>query len=212
MRLIFISDTHNLHRHYGLDPWGSIPDGDFLIHCGDVTTHGTIEELNTFQTWFAKQPHFYKIWIAGNHDRCLDKPDKPDIWQSARLVYLQESATQLGGLTFWGSPYTPDHQDFAFQLHDQAESHWAKIPSAVDVLITHGPPFAILDKGHGQDHAGCPVLLRHAERVKPRVHAFGHLHESYGRQTEGSTLFINAAVHTWLWKSDTPRDPMIVDL
>ncbi len=214
MKLVFISDTHNLHRHYGLQPWGLLPDGDVLIHCGDVTTYGTGEEVQQFLYWVSNQPHKHKIWIAGNHDRCLDF----DSQYLGRLnpngiVYLQESGIEINGVKFWGSPYTPDHCDFAFQLHNQEEERWAKIPTDTDVLITHGPPFGILDVGHDLPHAGCDRLLNHVlDRVRPKVHAFGHIHEGYGCRLVGDTMFINASVHTWLWKQGERRDPICFEL
>lgn len=213
MKLLFISDTHNLHRHYGLEPWGKLPDSDVLIHCGDITTHGTEDEVETFLQWLCSQPHPYKIWIAGNHDRCLEGMNPYSRWpEFARwnIFYLNETGVNIEGISFWGSPYTPDHCDFAFQLHQTGKERWSKIPDGTDVLITHGPPFGILDIGHEMDHAGCPFLLEQVtERVEPRIHAFGHIHQCYGRYSDGWTDFINASVHTWLWKPNEVerRDP-----
>jgi predicted phosphodiesterase len=51
----------------------NIPNGDLIIHAGDVTEYGTEEELQDFILWFSKLPHKYKIFIAGNHDLCLQQ-------------------------------------------------------------------------------------------------------------------------------------------
>jgi Icc-related predicted phosphoesterase len=41
---------------------------------------------------------------------------------------------------------------------------------------------------------GCPVLLKElVERVKPKFHCCGHMHEDYGVKVLGNTVFINAA-------------------
>ncbi len=213
MRFVVISDTHNLHRHYGRAPFNQLPDGDVLIHCGDVTTHGTVEELEIFLSWFRSQSHGIKIWVAGNHDRCLEGVDVRQRWNVPNVIYLEQSGVVIGGLRVWGSPYTPDHCDFAFQLGNRATDYWEQIPLGTDVLITHGPPHGIQDQGHGEDHAGCPKLLKEVTgRVHPKYHLFGHLHESFGRCERDGTVFVNAAVHTWLWKQDRRRDPVVVEL
>lgn len=213
MRIVAISDTHNLHRHYGLEPWGNIPDGDLLIHCGDVTTHGREAEVEEFLGWFQRQPHRHKIWIAGNHDRCLEGVDVRRRWFRDGVIYLEDEEVEIQGLRIWGSPYTPDHHDFAFQLHDTGPERWRKIPEGIDVLITHGPPFGILDSVHGVHNAGCHDLTPEVLfRVLPQVHFFGHIHEGYGTKVDRGVKFVNAAVHTWLWKLGPRHDPQIVDV
>ena len=53
------------------------------------------------------------------------------------------------------------------------------IPHDTDVLITHGPPMAILDYAHGE-HVGCADLWKRVTDIAPKVHAFGHIHEGSG--------------------------------
>jgi len=68
------------------------------------------------------------------------------------------------------------------------------IPEVVDLLITHGPPkgFGSFTK-FGRD-IGCNVLLTHVQRVKPTIHLFGHVHDSYGIYADDYTTYINAAL------------------
>ena len=65
-----------------------------------------------------------------------------------------------------------------------------------DVLITHGPPFGVLDKTNILGpHLGCEELAKAVSRIKPRLHVFGHIHGGYGREAvKGGTAFVNAAV------------------
>ena len=60
MRLVCLSDTHNLHDDI------AIPDGDILIHAGDLTDTGLLKNVNTQLEILSKLPHKYKIFIAGN--------------------------------------------------------------------------------------------------------------------------------------------------
>ena len=68
LRLVILSDTHNQE---GKMP-ESVPDGDVLIHCGDLTNVGKAKELQMVNEWLGKLPHKTKIAIAGNHDVGLD--------------------------------------------------------------------------------------------------------------------------------------------
>ena len=55
---------------------------------------------------------------------------------------------------------------------------WSKIPDGIDILITHGPPLGHGDLCSSHQRAGCLDLLRDIqERVKPKYHVFGHIHE-----------------------------------
>jgi Icc-related predicted phosphoesterase len=48
------------------------------------------------------------------------------------------------------------------------------------VLVTHGPPWGILDTGYDGQHYGSRALARRVERGPPRLHLFGHIHQSFG--------------------------------
>src|SRR5262249_28918150 len=98
------------------------------------------------------------------------------------------------GLKIYGSPWTPLFCDWAFMLPDaDLASKWDKIPSGLDVLITHGPPFGILDWTNRKEHAGSATLINRVHEVKPRLHVFGHIHEAAGRTESNGTTFLNAS-------------------
>ena len=67
MRIVAISDTHNR-----LDKI-KIPEGDVLVHAGDLTNRGTLNELVRAATVLRALPHKRKVIIAGNHDHGLEK-------------------------------------------------------------------------------------------------------------------------------------------
>ena len=53
--------------------------------------------------------------------------------------------------------------------------------SAIDIMITHGPPQGILDLNYPRlENCGCEHLRRAVERCKPQLHCFGHIHEAWG--------------------------------
>lgn len=201
--IVFISDTHNRHGEI------TLPDGDILVHCGDLTGRGTLNEIRTFGEWMHEQKGFaHKIVIAGNHDWEFER--NPDAALSELLgigkvkhdiIYLRDSevAVEVRGRTLriYGSPWQPYFQDWAFNLlPDQLKEVWSKIPDGLDVLITHGPPLGVLDRIRGGEHVGCEYLLDEVLRAKPKIHAYGHIHESYGIRREVETVFVNASTCT----------------
>lgn len=76
---------------------------------------------------------------------------------------------------------------------NDSEKLWSTIPKNIDILITHGPPYKILDQTYNKIDAGCKGLLKMIETLKPQVHIFGHIHEAYGQKKVNETLFINAS-------------------
>ena len=201
MKIVCISDTHAHHELV----LGGIPDGDVLIHAGDLCGLPRMEDVESFLRWFGAQPHRHKIFIAGNHDgpfalmpalcrRALDS-------LCPAVHYLQDSSVEFEDVVFYGSPWQPAFGDWFFNLPRgrQLAERWAKIPLRTDVLITHGPPHGILDQCPGVpdrtriDHAGCEDMTRAIARVRPKLHVFGHIHEGYGRLDRDGTIYVNAS-------------------
>jgi len=192
MRLVLISDTHG-HRGIGL------PDGDVLVHAGDISSSGTLNQVRQFLEWFAAQPHRHKVFIAGNHDFLFEQsPDLAALLLAdfPGLTYLQDSGLEIDGIRFWGSPWQPAYNDWAFNLPrngDALRRAWDRIPAGTDVLITHGPAHGILDQVRQGPHLGCETLARRIAVASPRLHVFGHIHDAYGVAYSGVTVFANAS-------------------
>ena len=106
------------------------------------------------------------------------------------------TTTTVQPLRVYGSPWSPEYGNWAFtKPTNQMDPLWQAIPTETDILITHGPPFQRGDKVAGPTHVGCPFLLAHVqERIQPRLHIFGHIHEERGWMGyDGRTLFLNAS-------------------
>lgn len=191
MKLTFISDTHSLHDNLVIEP------GDILIHCGDFTNKGSLEDTANFACFMAKQNFKHKIVIAGNHDFCFEDDRKKDAEQYFTLnnvIYLNDSGIEIDGLKIWGSPVQPEFLNWAFNRErgDDIRKHWKLIPGNTDILLTHGPAFGILDRVLEGENVGCVDLLEKIKQIKPKIHAFGHIHESYGFSEKEGTVFVNA--------------------
>ncbi len=201
MNIVCISDTHGLHDQLEL------PSGDMLIHAGDISRRGTEYEVRQFLSWFEVQPFQYKIFIAGNHDFFFE--DYPILVKEMipeNVIYLENSAVEIEGIRFWGSPISPRFFDWAFNRDrgPKIRQYWEQIPDKTDILITHGPPLHHGDTIISGEQVGCKDLLEVINEKRPTYHLFGHIHEAYGITKNKHTTFINASVLNHKYKMTNP--------
>ncbi|KAF3767718.1 hypothetical protein M406DRAFT_345585 [Cryphonectria parasitica EP155] len=208
IRIVCLSDTHDL-----IVP--NVPDGDLLIHAGDLTNAGTVEDIQRQIDWLDSLPHRHKIVIAGNHDSWFDVRSRRPEDKTARrrvdfkrLHYLQNSSVSLDfadgrRLNIYGAADLPvcGGDEFAFQYPPQINPWAGRIPIDSDVLVTHTPP-----RWHRDLGLGCPGLLGEVWRVRPRLHVFGHVH--WGRGQE-SVYFDECQRAYETFMSTTPRGPLL---
>jgi predicted phosphohydrolase len=205
MRIIAVADTHTFHDD--LKVW---PPGDVFIHAGDLLRGGSLEQLRTVVPWLHSLPYRHKIVVAGNHDWCfVCEPEQAIALLGPDIIYLQDSGTTIEGVRFWGSPWQPAYNDWAFNLPrgPALAEKWGLIPEDTQVLITHGPPLGIGDNSGGMaGRQGCADLLSTVQRLRPVVHLFGHIHQDGGHWQLGETAFVN--VTTW----ECERGPTLIEL
>lgn len=242
MRIVMVSDTHVMHGQHKIP----IPDGDILIHAGDLTICGNYMETAEAGKWLSKLPHKHKIVIAGNHDFLFESDQRRgreaigDGFDGIR--YVQDQLIEIEGIKIFGSPWTPRFYDWAFQLDNHeattvrpdhvrtpwkdAAEHWQKIPVETQLLITHGPPYGILDnvrrrvvqiKPLGEkvreftDRAGCKELEKRIQQLPDlRLHVFGHIHPGHGVLQLEEVTFVNAATCDSVYIPN--QKPIVLDL
>ncbi len=211
MEITAISDLHGYYPE--------LEGGDLLIIAGDITARDKIPEWNEFFNWLDQQNYERKIMIAGNHDNfCKSWCTSDDsIYDSLlgrpSLTYLCDSGTEFEGLKIWGSPWSlkfeginPHCMAFTGTEEELAEK-FALIPDDIDILITHSPPYGILDKIKprirprfeymchvGSKSLGLEIGLR---KKPPKLWVWGHIHEAYGEDLvvrEKPCKMINASI------------------
>ena len=133
--------------------------------------------------------------IGGNHDFFVE--EHAELFRELlpeSITYLEDAGIIIDGIHLWGSPVLPDLINWAFGKTRGAamKAHWDLIPDNIDILITHTPPKGILDLTSAGKSIGCEDLRASVDKLQPRVHIFGHVHESYGQLQTEDTLFINA--------------------
>lgn len=211
-KIVAISDTHNQHKQIDL------PEGDILVHAGDICGHGNIWELESFCKWLKTQtPKFeHTLVVAGNHDKCLEGQTAylcENMIRETGATYLRDSGVNIEGLNFWGSPVTPYFFAWAFNIkRGKLHQHWDLIPDDTDVLITHGPPMGTLDlEPRGLTHVGCSELAARIENLKQlKLHIFGHLHLNHGVEVKNGVTYVNAATCTEEYKPT--NKPIVVEI
>ena len=187
-----ISDLH------GYRP--ALTGGDLLIIAGDLTARDEYVEYGVFFEWLESLDYKRKIIIAGNHDNKLNDDidlDFPDLG----IEYLQDSGTEFEGLKIWGTPHSlwfnginPNCKAFTGRER-QMRKWYEKIPEGLDILISHGPPYGILDKNYEGKNCGCISLMNCIEMIMPEMVLFGHIHENGGQYVQKKgILYINGSV------------------
>lgn len=210
MRVVCLSDTHEYHKSI------SVPDGDLLIVSGDFTHRGARDAVKAFNSWLGTLPHKHKVVIAGNHELTFDPKKKvyePGIQSDlTNCTYLEDSWHVVEGFVVYGSPWTPEFYNWAFQLkgRGQAIETWDKVPETADIVVTHGPARGILDQCPDGRQVGCLELATRLLAVEPRLHVFGHIHHSYGTMHNGRTIHVNAASCDERYMPLNP--PIVVDI
>lgn len=200
MIIVAISDTHQKHNRI------QMPEGDIFLFAGDMSFfNNSRQHYVDFNNWLGTLPYKHKIIVAGNHDVLFQRD--PNLARSlvTNCTYLQDEEIIVEGLKFYGSPWQKWYYDWAFNLPEKSKilkEKWDKIPNDTDVLITHSPPFQILDQDFKGESLGCELLQKRIFEIKPKLHVFGHIHGSGGKRTKiGKTIFANVS----------GKQPLIID-
>ncbi len=195
MKVVCISDTHRQLEKV------KVPLGDLLIHAGDLTGSGSeiqiiseLDKLKDLSKGFSKV-----ILISGNHDWLGER--QPDLMRqlckSRNITYLCHESTEFEGLNIFGSPYTPEFCNWAFNVPrgKALKDKWDQIPLDTNILVTHGPPYGVLDQLEDGARVGCQDLANRIKELKSlKLHVFGHSHSGYGSLNLDGVKYVNASI------------------
>lgn len=123
--------------------------------------------------------HLQDSSVVLEFPRLVDNITEPEMAEPR-----QQKSPCVRRLLIYGSPCTPQYGISAFQYGPDPD-FWAErlasLGTTPNVLVTHGPPKFHLD-ARDFHRAGCPYLAQEVARIRPRLHVFGHIHASYGRE------------------------------
>jgi Icc-related predicted phosphoesterase len=207
MKLVCISDMHGT-----LD--FAVKPSDLLIIAGDMCPYsgggaqmGCIQQeiwlRDEFGPWLAEQPVKEVVATPGNHDWIWELAPMMVPRMPANFHCLVDKGIEILGLKIYGTPQQKVFCDWAFNRSPaQLMRYYAEIPEGLDILISHAPPFGVMDdvmSKMGPRHEGSPELANRIQRMaqKPRIVVCGHFHANDGLKEYPSfpgTVFVNCSV------------------
>lgn len=195
MRILAFSDLHrDLEGAARLVEHSA--DADLVIGAGDFASvhEGLGETIAALSAIEAPT-----LLVPGNNETEQALREAAASWPSATVLHGE--TTDFEGIEFFGLgagiPITP--WDWSFDLSEEdAASQLAGLPED-GVLIVHSPPHGEVDCSSAGDHLGSTAIRAAIESRRPRLAVCGHIHESWGRQSElGSTRIANLGpAGTW---------------
>ena len=131
-------------------------------------------EYDDFLDWFSIQPGSHKIFVPGNHELSFDVGEAENVrhlFERHGIILMEDAVDNFDGIVIGavsGNSRIADED----------------IPEDLDILVTHYPPFGILDDGFGS-----PEILNFVLKAQPRYHLFGHIHRTGGLAESGRINF-----------------------
>lgn len=177
--ILFLSDTHGKHRLLEIDA-----KTDIVIHCGDICTDGNKDEISDFFAWYSSLELPYKIFVNGNHDLPFElEPECSESLIPKYIYWLSNESITISGIKIKAI-------DSFFHQQNMEEE--------IDILISHYPPFGILDRGFG-----IKEISNYVFKLNPKYHVFGHNHSDCGRLELNNIQFINASIYNELCQKES---------
>lgn len=240
-KIVAISDTHNRHKQIsvfketkynpidGEDKEQEPLGGDIIIHAGDATGRGESGEIEPFIKWYGQLDFRYRIFIAGNHDFGFERDPAryKKLCEDNGVILLNHESIEIEGIKIFGSPWTPWFYNWAFngarnpneqlayskqtKLIPLMKDLWNDIPLDTNILVTHGPPYEILDELQFVDgtpkgqFVGCVDLANKIKELKDLdLHIFGHIHCQHGQKHIDGVSYYNVSICDEMYSPSMP--------
>jgi Icc-related predicted phosphoesterase len=196
MRILAFSDLHrDLPQGARLVEMSA--EADVVIGAGDfASVHEGLEETIEALAAIEKPT----VLVPGNNETADALRQATTGWRAATVLHGE--GTTIDGTEFFGLgagiPVTP--WDWSFDLDDEAAGEMLAACPEGAVLVLHSPPKDHCDSAGGAGNFGSPALLRAIEEKRPRLAVCGHIHESWGCESQvGPTPVRNLGPKgTWL--------------
>lgn len=230
-KIVAVADTHGSTGYID-----AVPSCDILLIAGDICASYT-ESFYQQKAWFeldfikhlkhlkTKAEHI--VFIAGNHDyylyECFRSKKENTIRNNLpdNVHYLRNNSINVKGLEIYGTPYCllpaeycRGRPNWSFsEDEDELQNIYAKIPSDIDVLLTHGPAYGYCDACdyRGAEHLGSKALTDKIENdLKVKYVISGHIHSAVRRESQKDVNFICASVCDDSYKPRDSYEPQII--
>jgi Icc-related predicted phosphoesterase len=140
------------------------------------------------------------VLVPGNNETADALRSATADWSAATVLHGE--GTTIEGVEFFGLgagiPVTP--WEWSFDLDDDAATELLAACPEGALLVLHSPPRDHCDSASDGTNFGSPALLRAIEEKRPRLAVCGHIHESWGCESQvGPTQIRNLGpTGTWL--------------
>lgn len=180
MKLLAVSDTV-LPQLYDPEVRTRHPDIDMLVGCGDLPYY--------YLDFLISAMDVPLVYVLGNHDSDRQyTSDRGTIEGVQGGIDVHGRTVTVNGVIFGGLQgsmryhpnkplmYTENEMRYeAARFMPRLVWNRARYGRAIDVLITHSPPYGIHD-AEDLPHTGFKVFLQLLRQFKPRYMLHGHLH------------------------------------
>lgn len=189
MKVCAISDLHLREP--------DLPEADLGLIAGDLTFRGLLKEYKKSMYYLQSQREKFKdaYCTLGNHDGdlFLELGHREEFERESGWKILIDETVEVQGLKIFGSPYTPEFCNW-FWSYESPTNRWRDfIQEGTDIVVTHGPPYRILDLVERGENVGCYDLAHRLRQVRPKAVVFGHIHSGYGQFEEDGTTYYNVS-------------------
>ena len=172
MKILCVSDYHREKKFAkSVEKLAEKEKADVIINAGDYISMDFARKI-------LDKTKFRTFTIHGNWDTDIKTSNN-------KVTILRNQAVEYRGYYFLGV-------DWGFY------SYIMELSKGIDpkklILITHDPPYDILDLSYFGGNAGHLDLRAIVNELKPALHVFGHIHESAGYIEDKDTIFVNAAL------------------
>ncbi len=172
---------------------------DILVGAGDLAN---VRRHLDVSINLLRQVNRPTILVAGNSETTEELISACQDWPSAHV--LHGSSVTIANLTFYGIggaiPVTP----FGAWSYDLTEEQATKLlincPAGC-ILVSHAPPYGVLDVDSRGKHLGSTAIRDAVIRVQPQLVVCGHIHSGGGQMDRiDSTPVINAGPRGMVWQ------------
>jgi Icc-related predicted phosphoesterase len=180
MRLLAFSDLHR-----DLDQAAKLvamaEGADVVIGAGDFASvhEGLSETIEALESIEAPT-----VLVPGNNETDDALREAAAGWGAATV--LHGAGATIAGATFYGLgagvPVTP--WEWSFDLDDETAAEMLADCPENAVLVLHSPPHGHCDANGFGDHFGSPALAQAIAEKAPRLAVCGHIHESWGCESQ----------------------------
>lgn len=190
MKILALSDLHGKCSKLDkiLSASGEV---DLILFAGDITDLGYIGSARVLEKLWSKKV----LAVQGNCDLPWDKA----FFDFSKAIDLHASSLQINDFLFIGlggsniTPYNTPYELTESEIHEILKQFEASVRNhpGRKILVSHVPPFEILDLTNDYINAGSYALREFIENNELDLVICGHIHEAYGIDRLGKTLIVN---------------------